>query len=87
LPVKEVHNLRGKKEKGLLKKESQWPPSSKQTQGQPMVETSRKTSSKRKKANDLPFKKERKRNIPSMMMMSKEYLMSLWLQKPFLSQN
>jgi len=50
-----------------------------------MVEMSTKISSKRKNADDLPFKKERKRRVPSMMMMFKGYLMSLWLRKPSLS--
>jgi len=59
-PVKEVHNLGGKKEKGQSRKENQWPPLSK-AQGQPMVETSTKMVYKGKMVDDLLSKKGKKR--------------------------
>jgi len=80
LPVKEVYNLRGKKVKANQERKVD-DTFIKHAQGQPMVETSITTLSNKKKADDSPSKKRRKRNIPSMMMTFKRYLMSLWLQK------
>jgi len=38
LAIKKIHNLRGEKAIGQVRKAIQWPPLSKQAQGQPMAE-------------------------------------------------
>ena len=45
-------------------------------------ENANKNIKQKKKTGDSPSKKEKKRSVPSMIMMFKGYLMSLWLQNP-----
>jgi len=78
LPVRKLHNLRGKESKDRPRIESQWLPLSKQDQSQAMAEISTKMAkaTKKRKADNSLSRKEKKRSIPSMIMMFKGYSMT-----------